>query len=76
MESVTYCPYRTQVNWSTIQTTQLTAPLTFTGTVQVTQLTAPVTFTGTSQDVELLEACKEKPDGPGAWLWPDNLRQR
>lgn len=62
MENVSYCPYRTSVNWANVQTTSFTQPVTFSGKVQVTQLTAPVTFTGTSSDVELLEGCKEKPD--------------
>jgi hypothetical protein len=70
MENISYCPFRTSINgtWSTVQTTQFSVPLTFSGTLQTTQLTAPVTFSGTASDLELLEACKEKPDktGPGS----------
>jgi hypothetical protein len=66
MENISFCPYRTSINgtWSNVQTTQFSQPLTFQGAVQTTQHTAPVTFTGTSKDLELLEACKEKPEDP------------
>jgi hypothetical protein len=62
MENVSYCPYRTSVNWANVQITQFTAPVTFLGEVQVTQLEPAVTFTGTPSDVELIESCKENQD--------------
>lgn len=50
MEHVSFCPYRTVIysQWSPVQTTELTEP---------------VTFLGTQRDLQLLEACKENPDG-------------
>lgn len=50
MEHVSFCPYRTVIysQWSPIQTTELTEP---------------VTFTGTPEDVQLLDACIENPAG-------------
>lgn len=59
MENVSFCPYRTGVNWATVQTTQYSEPVTFSGQVQVQQLGPPATFTGTPSDVELLESIKE-----------------
>lgn len=59
MENVSYCPYRTSVNWANVQTTQFSEPVTFSGEVQVTKLTPPVTFTGTSKDLEFMESCNK-----------------
>lgn len=79
MENVSYCPYRTSVNWANVQTTPFTKPVTFSGEVQVTQFTPPVTFTGTSKDLEFMESCKDKPDlakgkfcGANVWCKIDN----
>jgi len=43
--NISFCPYRTNIDWSTIQTTHFTQP---------------VTFTGTPRDLQLLDACKER----------------
>jgi hypothetical protein len=64
--------------WTNVQTTQFTPPVTFSGSLQTSQLTAlqttqltalqttqftaPMTFTGTAKDLDLLEACREKPE--------------
>jgi len=71
MENVNFCPYRTQIK--NVQITECSKPVTFTPEVQFNIITlpqnvqypAPITFSGTATDLELLEACKEKPDDPG-----------
>ena len=59
MENVSFCPYRTQINydWSSIQTTPFTPPK---------------TFRGDASDLALLEACKN-PDAEPAPLLPHQV---
>jgi len=59
MEHVSYCPYRTQINydWSGVQTTQREEPVNDWQPVQTTKFSAPITFTGTAKDLGLLDAC-------------------
>jgi hypothetical protein len=50
MEHVSFCPYRVNINynWSS---------------VQQTEHTAPVIFTGKPRDVDIAEVCKEVEEG-------------
>jgi hypothetical protein len=45
MENISFCPYRANWGWSTLQTTRITQPL---------------VFHGTPEDLRLLDACKEQ----------------
>ncbi len=54
MDNVSYCPYRTNLGWSTIQTTA----------VQTTKVTKPLVFKGTPDDLRLLAACIQQPEEP------------
>jgi hypothetical protein len=49
MENISFCPYRTNWAWSTLQTTIVTQPL---------------VFQGNANDLRLLEACKKLPEEP------------
>ena len=73
MDQVSFCPYRTSVNWANVQTTQFTQPVTFEGKVQVTQYSAPSIFTGTPSDAELLEAWKDKVDPKSMYSRPQSI---
>ena len=47
MEDISFCPYRTNWGWSTLQTTRVTQPL---------------VFQGTPDDLKLLAACVKQPE--------------
>jgi hypothetical protein len=49
MENISFCPYRTNWGWSTLQTTRVTQPL---------------LFRGTPDDLRLLAACIKQPEEP------------
>lgn len=49
MENVSFCPYRTNLGWSTIQTTRVSQPL---------------VFKGNADDLKLLAACVAQPEEP------------
>jgi hypothetical protein len=59
MENISFCPYRTNWGWSTLQTTKVTQP---------------IVFQGTPEDLKLLEACKqpEESEKTAADATPDN----
>jgi hypothetical protein len=54
MDPVSYCPYRTNLDWSTSQRTR----------IQTTKVTQPLLFNGTPDDLRLLAACIQQPEEP------------
>jgi hypothetical protein len=59
MEDISFCPYRTNWGWSTLQTTRIAQPL---------------VFQGTPDDLRLLAACIQQPEEqekPAADATPD-----